>query len=253
MPDLRLVQFTDPHLYGDPAGKLRGVCTLPALRAAVSHATRRHAPWDALLITGDLVQDDATGYARFVEVFGDSPVPVYCIPGNHDDPAPMTAALARAPFQVGGEVLAGHWLIVLLDTYLQGSANGRLSETTLATLERSLSEHPGRHALICLHHHPVDMGSRWLDQVGLENGAELLAVLDRHPQVRAVLWGHVHQELDTWRGQVRLLATPSTCAQFKPHADGFAIDARPPGYRWLHLRDDGTLHTGVEWVDEVPA
>jgi Icc protein len=97
------------------------------------------------------------------------------------------------------------------------------------------------------------MGSRWLDQVGLENSDELFAVLDRHPQVRALLWGHVHQELDTWRGQVRLLATPSTCAQFKPHADGFAIDERPPGYRWLHLREDGTLDTGVEWVDEAPA
>lgn len=249
MPDLRLVQFTDPHLYGDPAGRLRGVCTLPALRAAIAHATARHAPWDALLVTGDLVQDDATGYARFVEVFGDSPVPVYCIPGNHDEPGPMAAALARAPFQLGGEVLAGRWLIVLLDTYLHGSANGRLSADSLAALERSLRGHPDRHALICLHHHPVSMDSRWLDQVGLENSADLFAILDRHAQVRAVLWGHVHQELDSWRGQVRLLATPSTCAQFKPHADGFAIDDRPPGYRWLHLRDDGTLDTGVEWVE----
>jgi Icc protein len=49
---------------------------------------------------------------------------------------------------------------------------------------------------------------------------------------------------------VRLLSTPSTCAQFVPRSDGFAIDRRPPGYRWLELRDDGSLSTDVVWIDD---
>jgi Icc protein len=47
---------------------------------------------------------------------------------------------------------------------------------------------------------------------------------------------------------LRLLSTPSTCAQFRPGSDSFAIDERPPGYRWLDLRADGRLDTEVVWL-----
>src|SRR5215831_18185512 len=44
---VRIVQFTDPHLYGDEAGKLRGVATYPALVAAIAHARARDWPPNA--------------------------------------------------------------------------------------------------------------------------------------------------------------------------------------------------------------
>jgi Icc protein len=66
--------------------------------------------------------------------------------------------------------------------------------------------------------------------------------------VRAIVWGHVHQSYDALRKGVRLLATPSTCAQFLPNSDDFAVDRRPPGYRTLELRADGSLLTEVVWV-----
>jgi 3',5'-cyclic-AMP phosphodiesterase len=250
---VRLLQFTDLHLYGAAAGALRGVVTWPALEGTVAHALAHRSPWDALLITGDLVQDDVAGYDRVRVLFGSSDVPVYCIPGNHDEPAAMRAALAEPPFQVGGTALVGGWQLVMLDSYLQGMASGRLTDGELARLDAALAAHPERHALVCLHHHPVRMGSRWLDQVGLDNADALFAVLDRHPQVRTLLWGHVHQAYDGRRNGVRLLATPSTCAQFAPGVDGFAIDRRPPAYRWLDLHDDGRVETGVEWVEAAEA
>ena len=67
-----------------------------------------------------------------------------------------------------------------------------------------------------------------------------------------ISWGHVHQCFDARRHGVRLLATPSTCAQFLPLSDEFAIDARPPAYRRLTLLPDGTLETEVVWVDTRP-
>jgi 3',5'-cyclic-AMP phosphodiesterase len=85
--------------------------------------------------------------------------------------------------------------------------------------------------------------------VGLENAAEFLATVDRHPNVRAIVWGHVHQSHDALRKGVRLLATPSTCAQFLPNSDDFAVDVRPPAYRTLELRPDGSLLTEVVWLD----
>ena len=73
MSSLRLIQFTDTHLYGEADGKLRGVATYPALLAAIEHARARHWPCQAILATGDLVQDDPEGYARFRDQESDHP------------------------------------------------------------------------------------------------------------------------------------------------------------------------------------
>jgi len=249
MSILRLIQFTDTHLYGEADGKLRGVATYPALLAVIEHARARHWPCSAILATGDLVQDDPEGYPRFREVFGGLGVPVYCIPGNHDEPEAMTRVLSGPPFQLGGVARFPGWIVVMLDSFLAGKAQGRLSPDSLAELDAALRANPGLHALVCLHHHPIAMHSRWLDQVGLENADEFFSVLDRHRNVRAVLWGHVHQIRDTERNGVKLFSTPSTCAQFMPLSAGFAIDQRPPGYRWLELNPDGTITTEVVWVE----
>jgi Icc protein len=240
--------MTDPHLYADHAGRLRGVETLSALLAVVEHARRHHWPCDGVLATGDLVQDDAGGYATFREVFDRIGVPVYCLPGNHDDLPAMRAALAAAPYQIGGTVRNGAWQLVLLDSCIDGSAGGHFSQTSLEALDRALSEGHNLHTLVCLHHQPIPMRSLWLDQVGLENAAEFLAVLDRHRNVRGVLWGHVHQAYDGDRDGVLFMSTPATCAQFLPGSEHFALDQRPPGYRWLELAPDGTISTRVVWL-----
>jgi Icc protein len=138
---------------------------------------------------------------------------------------------------------------VMLDSYLPRRASGRLSPESLAALDQALKENCALHGIVCLHHHPIAMGSEWLDRVGLENAPELFAVLERHRNVRALLWGHVHQAHDSIRNGVRLLSTPSTCAQFKPGSNNFAIDRRPPGYRWLELLPDGDIRTEVVWVE----
>ncbi len=250
MSVVRLTQFTDPHLYGGASESLRGVATLPALNAALAHARARDWPPDALLVTGDLVQDDPAGYPHFRRLFGTLGLPVLCLPGNHDEPLAMRRELAGAPFVLDGFVDFGRWRIVLLDSCIPGAASGALSAQVLAGLEQALASAGKRHCMVCLHHHPVPMSSRWLDRVGLTNAAEFLHTIDAHHNVRAIVWGHVHQAYDSLRKGVRLLATPSTCAQFLPNSDDFAVDPRPPAYRTFELRADGSLLTEVVWVDQ---
>ena len=76
MDSIRLLQFSDMHLFGDAGGRLRGVACLPALHAAMADAQRRCPSPDALLLTGDLVQDDPGGYRWIRHSFGHSKVPV---------------------------------------------------------------------------------------------------------------------------------------------------------------------------------
>ena len=246
--DAVLVQITDTHLFGDTTGRLRGVPSLPALRATLDLARNDIAACDAILATGDLVQDDAAGYAHFHDALAPLGKPVLAIAGNHDVKPALIAALARDPFQLHGHRDLARWRLVMLDSAVPGMAAGELSAAELERLDATLAEAPDRHAFVCLHHHPVSLDSRWLDQVALTNAAALFEVLARHAQVRGVLFGHVHQAHDSQHGTLRLLGTPSTCAQFMPGSDRFAVDPRPPAYRQLLLRANGTIGTRLHWL-----
>ena len=249
-PDVRLLQLSDPHLFANPDGRLRGVQTLDSLQRVLAHAAPQRANVDAVLCTGDIVNDQPEGYAHFVRALGAYGKSVYCVPGNHDVPQQMRRALSAPPFQLGGHVDLGAWRIILLDSCVPGQAGGSISESQLRALDEALRT-SGRYALVCLHHHPVEMASAWLDKLGIDNAAALFAVLDSHTQVRAISWGHVHQCFDARRRGVRLLATPSTCGQFLPLSDEFAMDARPPAYRRMTLHADGTLDTEVIWLEQA--
>ena len=245
---MQILQFTDPHLYGSAAGRLRGVETDSSLHAVLDSAYARVPNYAALLVTGDLVQDDKSGYLRFRSIFGNVTKPVLCIPGNHDEPESMRAELNCAPFEICGAHEIGDWQFVMLDSYDPGHVGGRLTQSELARLDSALSI-SSKHSMVCLHHLPIPMGSRWLDGVGLAEADDFWRVIDTHANVRAVVWGHVHQAYDGKRGNVRLFATPSTGAQFLPKSERYAVDSRPPAYRSFDLHADGRIDSDVHWVE----
>ena len=136
----------------------------------------------------------------------------------------------------------------MLNTAVRWEDTGRLEPEELARLEEALASGNEKHALICMHHHPVPMGSQWLDGINLRNADEFFAVTDRYRNVRGIVWGHVHQASDRERNGVALISTPSTGSQFLPFSEGFKMDQRPPGYRWLRLMPDGSIETEVVWL-----
>jgi 3',5'-cyclic-AMP phosphodiesterase len=244
---MKVLQMTDTHLYGRADGQLRGVATYATVQSVLHNAMARAPDLAAMLVTGDLVQDDPDGYLRFRSVFAGLTVPVLCIPGNHDEPAAMRRELADPPFQIGGSFTASGWRIVMLDSFFAGHVGGRLSTAELARLEAELSA-TREHVMVCLHHHPIAMGGRWLDPIGLGNADDFWRVIDAHDHVRAIVWGHVHQDYVGARKGVKLFATPSTGAQFLPGSDTFAIDSKPPAYREFQLQADGRIDSAVHWV-----
>lgn len=247
-----LVQLTDSHLFADEQGRLLGLETRHSLQRVIDLALAEQPGIDLVLATGDLSQDGSVAsYARFRQLAGRIAAPARWCPGNHDELPAMVAATEGSDL-LSPVVDIGHWRIVLLDSLVPGSVFGWLRDEQLQLLDQALAEAPERHHLICLHHHPVPIGSRWMDAIGLHNPEALFGVLDRHPQVRAVLWGHIHQEFDQWRNGVRLLASPSTGVQFEPGSENFQVGAQPPGYRWLRLHADGHLDTGVSRVEDMP-
>lgn len=274
---IRVLQITDPHLFQERGQRLLNVDTDASLRGVLDHITRHESSIDAILATGDLSQDGSSdAYQRFLDLTLPLCKLLRGLPGNHDFNEAFYTVMGNHAQAVTD---IGCWRIVMLDSSIPRSAAGHLAADQLNVLRQAIDTADERHILVAVHHNPVPIGSRWLDSMMIDNGHELLALLQQSPSVQGLIWGHVHQEFDSLynfgtlppdaadarhkkaepgdqdhhdsaangsgRRHLRLLATPATCVQFTPQSVEFSLDTVDPGYRWIELHDDGRIDTAV--------
>ena len=250
----RIVQITDPHLFKDTNGELLGINTQASFSQVLSEIQQQQYDYDLVLATGDLVQDNSDeGYFRFrQEVKALNNKMVFWIPGNHDFQPKMFEILKEDSVSAKKHILLGDkWQILLLDSQVQGVPHGQLEAEELDWLKLKLQEYPERYSLVVLHHHLLSTGSAWLDQHNLRNANELAEVLAPFKNVKALLYGHIHQQVDSeWLGY-QVMATPSTCIQFKADSNTFALDVAQPGWREIDLHADGHIETRVKRIQQA--
>jgi Icc protein len=247
-----LLHISDFHLYADPAHALKEERTQDSCVAVLDSARRKFPCPDGIILGGDLAQDEAeAAYHRLGRMLREWRSPFLITPGNHENLARLSDTLIPALNSFSSYVdclQLDWWQVISLNSHASDMISGFIDEAELMRLERLLAQSRSRHVLIALHHPPMPVGSEWMDRIGLKNSRDFWDVIDRHQHVRAILSGHIHQAFDATAGRVRLLGTPSTCIQFKPNHDAFALDGLSPGYRWLKLMPDGNIETGVERV-----
>ena len=249
---VRLVQITDCHILATADDRLHDMNTRQSFEAVSRAAVENSNGLDLLLATGDLSQDaSASSYQYLAARFEELGLPVFWIPGNHDDDNVMREHLRASCIFGARQVLVGNWQIVLLDSTVKGEVGGCVSPQQLEFLDSALRAHPDRHALVCLHHQALAAGSEWIDGKGLRQSQQLVDVLKSQANVKAVLWGHVHQQAHQRIDGIEWMSTPSSCIQFKPGSKNFTIDDLAPGYRHLCLYANGSIETTVHRVDDT--
>ena len=262
---IRVLQLSDPHLLADPRGRCRNREALACLRHGWQQALQQlQSPPDLLLISGDLCQDESWGgYARLREFLAEclapAAIPVALLPGNHDHPALLRAALARSAQLAPTLVPIGGWELLLLSSHRPGVVAGWLDFAQLAWLERQLVAST-RPLLVAVHHPPLPIGHGELDAIALRQPTELMEHLLAQPRVRGLVFGHVHQH---WQGQLpraagapplRLWGGPSSLASFEAVQPCPLGHADWPGGRLLRLHPDGEITTRLlRWPPVQPA
>jgi len=248
-----IIQITDFHLLADPKRTMMGINTEQSFLAVLEHARQNQNGVSLFLLTGDLVQEPSVAtYQRLREHLDVLNVPCYCLPGNHDNPELIRQTLAQGNIHYDSQALLDGWQIICLDSTVPRDPGGYLNHDQMDMLEAKLTEQPKRHALICLHHSLLPTGSCWLDTMKLFNAESFFTLVGRHPQAKGVVYGHIHQAMDLTHNGLRLLGCPSTCFQFKPNSEDFALDSMPQGYRRIELHPDGKITTKVVRMDSVP-
>ena len=246
---LQVLQLTDIHLFADQQRTLHEVNTEQSLQKVLQAVANDRQP-DVVILSGDLTEkSEAAAYQRLVQHCQMFSCPVYAIAGNHDDLDVLQASVAESNIELQQSVLTEGWHIILLNSVIPGHAEGLLADSELAYLRTALASQPDLPALVVLHHHAQPVNGT-MDQIMLRNHDAFNAVLADHPQVKVVLCGHVHQEYDQIKNNIRYLASPSTCYQITENNSQFIRDTSAlPGYRWLSLNDDGTIETTVVRVE----
>lgn len=245
---LKLIQLTDTHIFPKTGQLFNGVDTAGTLKRTIEAVRAESVPADAVVVTGDVVHEpDEASYLRFRSLLNGITVPVYCLPGNHDDPELMAALLNERHISTQKSIETVFWQIILLNTCERDSDAGSLSDQELDWLQAELERSGNKFILICLHHHPVRIESPWMDAMMLKNGDKLFTHIRGYP-VKGIVWGHIHQEYHASHEGVKLMGSASTCIQFVPRATAFGQNALPPAYREINLLADGTIDTYTHYL-----
>lgn len=242
-----LAQITDTHLLAQTTADLRG-CNVWNSFNTVLQSAMQHNP-HGLLLTGDLAeQGEAEAYEHLVDAIAPLQIPIYWIPGNHDNLPTLQQAFQQLPSSQGlTAVDLGTWQLLLLNSVLPQAkfGEGHLANEQLQRLHIWLKKNPHKPTLIALHHHPVPVNIDWVDQMQIQNANNFLALLERFPNVKLVVFGHIHHEfhLETAKG-IAFYGCPSSSLQVTTSE----ISEERPGFRLFRLYKDGKHKTDIRRV-----
>lgn len=252
-----IAQLSDPHILAPGQLLYRRFDTAAALRSAVARVLALNPPPDCVVVSGDLVnRGDPAEYEHFRTLLAPLTVPVYLMPGNHDDRAAMRAAFgagAMAQSFVGAPLCCqrvalggdqGGLSLLLLDTVIAGEEGGEIGDPQLAWLDAACpAEIP---TLLFLHHPPFATGIAGMDAIRCVGADRLAAWLAAHRNVLALSCGHVHRAAFTSFAGIPASIAPSTAHQIAIDlgGDSRALSWTPePGGFLLHRWDGNCLLT----------
>jgi 3',5'-cyclic-AMP phosphodiesterase len=243
-----LAQLSDLHI----CERWEGVDPTVRVRRVVAAIRRLPDRVDGVVVTGDLSDDGSEeSYRQARSLLEALDAPFYVLPGNHDDRSRL-----RASFDLPGKgeepidytVALGELRVVLFDSIVPGQDPGAYRPEQLLWLDEELAREPERPTLLALHHPPLPTGLPGWDAINL-TGAEreaMAGVVARHPQLRAIVGGHLHRVAAAALAGCPVFSAPSACLQALPafgENDVSFVD--PPGFA-LHVYFDGDLSSQAQ-------
>jgi len=239
-----LAQISDLHLGERPRD---GADPESCLRAVVKALERLPDRPDAVLVSGDLAEHAKPKEYRLAQkVIGKLGVPLYGLPGNHDDRATMREVLGLGDPDGGDAPLDytvdfGPLRLIVVDSTIPGEDRGGFEPGQLERLDAELENSPTP-AIVAMHHPPLTTAMPDWDSVNLPvpEREALAAVIARHPTASAIVAGHLHRvSVSTLAGRP-VLAAPSTYLQARPdfEREKVKLYAGAPGFVIHALRGE---------------
>ena len=247
----RLLHITDLHIRPEPNDTLAGILPDMNLKAVLTEAFQLYPAFDLIVISGDLAQDPClASYQRIREILTPYQTPVLSVPGNHDSLEMMQSVLHAEQFSCATSLDIEGWQVICVNSQQENSNQGWISSAEMQRLKLAF-KNPALSVLV-IHHHFLDTGSPWMDGMKIGNAAEFLDVIADQKQLKLIVHGHIHQELQWWFRAINVVATPSTAVQFAPLAPAFQLTDKAPGFRVIELDATGNFSTHCHYLSNPP-
>ncbi len=244
---LIIAQITDTHIL--PKGQ-EWLCKEETevdnrLRLVIEHLNSLSPQPDALLLTGDTIEKGGQEAYRYLkEILRPLSMPIYIIPGNHDDREEMRAAFSEKvyiPSEGFIQYIIDDYAVRLigLDTHVPHQDYGLLCKQRLQWLEENLKLNPLKPTLIFMHHFPVKVGSKCFDNMICRMEGDFEKLIRSSRCVIGIVAGHYHTMCTTLFGGKVCFIAPSVAPThyFATDEDRYvtAIDLTSPSFvlhRW---------------------
>jgi 3',5'-cyclic-AMP phosphodiesterase len=188
--------LSDTHIAADPTVLGRGINMADHLQQACREVLGVEPAPAGMIVHGDCAfsngqRGDYEHFLRLLRPIRERGLPIHLALGNHDHRQRFHAGVkpdtpAAVVDKYVSHVPAERMNFFILDSLNEIPSNpGLLGAQQLQWLARMIDAHPGKPAIIVVHH---NMG-RMVD------AGELTALMDRRAHVKAMFHGHIHQ----WR------------------------------------------------------
>jgi 3',5'-cyclic-AMP phosphodiesterase len=256
-----ICQLTDLHVRpaGKPANRLSetNMFTERAFRAVA----RLNPRPDVVVITGDLTDCGLDQeYANLSHLLrGLLPLPVFVIPGNHDQRDNLRKALRHLPGVTSDPRYVQYIVddypvrLLMLDTLVPNAAHGELRGEQLDFLDRSLAAAPDKPTIVAMHHPPFACGIAHMDRINLHNATAFAAIIARHRQVDRIICGHHHRAIIGRVEHAIASISPSVAHQVEltlDPSDGGAFIFEPPAFQLHRWTESDGVVTHTVYVED---
>lgn len=246
---VKVIQISDTHLFADDELEIFGAksnLTFKKVMRKIIDEDSHDA--DMVFLTGDISQDETKeSYEKIAHDLSSLNLPVYWIPGNHDDLAQLESIFMNAEnFNRQSNLSLPHWYLIFLDTKIDGRDDGLLSLAELKRLkDEIMAAQVNKKIAIIMHHHPAPVGTPLIDNYILQNNKDFWDIVTG-TKVELVICGHVHGDYRFKYNNVMIESSPATCLQWEKGTKDLKVDMKI-GYKIYYFKQDGYKAIAKIW------